>query len=142
MEDSVPDLIDCDQVREKSDKKYEFEDDESEDEESIFKNKMDKIITDLEAQYPKEDEESDDKKSESEESEDVESVFKTEIDKIITDLDAEYPTFCSRKQKQEHSKRLTCCLCWYCLPRNIRLEVPRVPGKKHCIGPADKKVAY
>ena len=67
MEDSVPDLIDYDKVREKSDKKYEFEDEEPQDENSIFKNKMDKIIADLDAQYPKEDEESEDKKSESEE---------------------------------------------------------------------------
>ena len=52
MEDSVPDLIDCDQVREKSDKKYEFEDEEPQDENSIFKNKMDKIIADLDAEYP------------------------------------------------------------------------------------------
>ena len=52
MEDSVPDLIDYDQVREKSDKKYEFEDEESQDEVSIFKNKMDKIIADLDAEYP------------------------------------------------------------------------------------------
>ena len=52
MEDSVPDLIDYDQVREKSDKKYEFEDEEPQDENSIFKNKMDKIIADLDAEYP------------------------------------------------------------------------------------------
>ena len=76
MKDSVPDLIDYDQVRDKSDKKYEFEDEAPQDENSIFKNKMDKIIADLDAQYPKEDEESDDKKSESgdEESEDEESI--------------------------------------------------------------------
>ena len=52
MEDSVPDLIDYDQVRDKSDKKYEFEDEEPQDENSIFKNKMDKIIADLDAEYP------------------------------------------------------------------------------------------
>ena len=40
MEDSVPDLIDYDQVR------------ESEDVESVFKTEIDKIITDLDAEYP------------------------------------------------------------------------------------------
>ena len=126
MEDSVPDLIDYDQVREKSDKKYEFEDEEPQDENSIFKIKMDKIIADLDAQYPKEDEESDDKKSESgdEESEDVESVFKTEIDKIITDLDAEYPTFLFSEEETRAQQALDV------LPLLV------LPSKEHSIGSA------
>jgi hypothetical protein len=124
MEDSVPDLIDYDQVREKSDKKYEFEDEEPQDENSIFKNKMDKIIADLDAQYPIEDEESEDTKSESEESEDVESVFKTEIDKIITDLDAEYPTFLFSEEETRAQQALDV------LPLLV------LPSKEHSVGSA------
>lgn len=127
MEDLVPDLIDYDQVREKSDKKYEFEDEEPQDENSIFKNKMDKIIADLDAQYPKEDEESEDKKSESEESEeseDRESIFKTEIDKIIADLDAEYPTFLFSEAETSAQQALDV------LPLLV------LPSKEHSVGSA------
>lgn len=127
MKDSVPDLIDYDQVREKSDKKYEFEDEEPQDENSIFKNKMDKIIADLDAQYPKEDEESEDKKSESEESEeseDRESIFKTEIDKIIADLDAEYPTFLFSEAETSAQQALDV------LPLLV------LPSKEHSVGSA------
>ena len=88
---------------------------------------MDKIIADLDAQYLKEDEESDDKKSESgesDESEDVESVFKTEIDKIIADLDAEYPTFVFSAAETKAQQALDG------LPQLV------LPPKEHSVGSA------